>query len=147
MPTFLPLKALRAWYDDAPGIVVPTLYLLDATVTDLSDTYTLVTELPGLLPGGVGGYEGSGIYGGSWPLNYDSDAGVMELSLPGPDWSTQEQFSLTFRWIAFTLTGGILLTVVDMGAAQTLDHEPLRIYADESAYIPGSYPVFQWRRA
>ncbi len=144
---FVPLQAIQAWYDTEEATVPISVYLLDATVTSLLDSYETVADLPGLLPT-TGDYDAThGLDAGAWPLFYDTTAGVLELSLPDVDWGSTENLDLTFRWAVFAMADGTLLTAVDFGAAQTLTGEPLRLAAAESSYIPNSYPVLRWRKA
>ena len=143
---FVPLRAIQAWYDDTPAILTPSLYFLDSSVTTMLDSYTRILDLPGRLAT-TGAYNSAtGIPGGDWPLNYDTDTGVLEVSLPASTWVSTNSFTLTFRWIAIALTGGALLDVIDFGTAQALAAVPLSLYAAESTYIPGSYPIFRWRK-
>ena len=144
---FAPLGGLQTLWDNGDTAVTITLYLLDPTVTTMLDSYATASELPGLLATG-GGYDSTvGIAAGEWPLNYDSTAGVMELSLPDASWASAGNYDLTFRWIAITMTGGIILTAADFGSGQSLTGGPLSIYAAESTAIPNSYPIFRLRKA
>jgi hypothetical protein len=145
--SFIPLAGLQAVYDDDDTAATVTVYLLDATVTELLDGYDNVSDLPGLLPTG-GGYDATtGLAAGAWPLYFDADAAVMELSLPDTSWASDETLSVTFRWVVLALPGGTVLTAVDFGSAQTLSDAPLQLYATRSTELPNSYPVFRWRKA
>lgn len=144
---FSPLKALKSWYDDTDGHVAITIYLLDGTVTQLLDAYDTIDDLPGAVAS-TGAYDAStGIDAGDWPLNYDPDIGVMELSLPDSGWTSTDSYTLTYRWIVLCLPGGVILNAVDYGSLQTLTNEPLKLHADESTDIPNSYAVYRWRKA
>jgi len=144
---FVPLRAIQAWYDDTPAVISPSLFFLDSSVTTMLDSYTRVLDLPGRVAT-TGPYNSAtGIPGGDWPLNYDVDTAVLELSLPAATWASTDSYTLSFRWIAIALTGGTLLDLIDFGTAQTLAGAPLSLYTGESTYIPGSYPIFRWRKA
>ncbi len=142
---FTPLKALQHHYD-SDGLVPVTIHLLDGTVTELLDSYATVDDLPGLLPSDATYDASTGIPAGDWPLNYDSDAGVLELSTPDPTWVSDDHYSLSFRWIVLALTDGSIITTVDVGQITTLDDDPLQLHAAESQDLPNSYPVLRWRR-
>lgn len=144
--TFVPLKAIQAWYDDDDtGLVAVSLYLLDATAAP-QDSDVTVDDLDGLVPS-TGAYDAStGIPAGDWPLNWDADAGVLELSLPDAGWASDDTYTVSFRSLAIVLPGGVVLSVVDFGASHTLTGQPLEVHADESDDIANSYPVFRWRK-
>lgn len=148
MPTpFVPLQAIQSWYDDSPGIISVRLFLLDATVTTLLDSYDTVSDLPGRLAT-TGSYNhDNGINAGNWPLYYDSAAGVLELSLPSATWISTSTYTLTFRWIVISLISGYILTTIDLGSAQSITSNKMSLYTTQSATIPNSYPVFRWAKA
>lgn len=144
---FLPLRALQKTYETADGVIGIHLYLLDVTVEALVDTYDTVDDLPGLLPT-TGSYDATtGIDAGDWPVVYDDDVDVMEVGLPGAAWASTDTYTLMFRWVVLARADGTILTTVDFGVAQTLDDELLKLWAPESADIPGSYPVLKWTKA
>lgn len=148
MPTtaFTPLKALQSVYDDTTGQLDVSLYFLGGAVTSMLDSYETIDDLPGQLAS-TGNYDASvGIDAGEWPLNFDTTAKVMELSLPDSTWASDDTYNLSFRWLILVMPGGYVLNAVDFGALKTLTNEPLQLHADESDDIPNSYPVFRWTK-
>ncbi len=144
--SFVPLKALQSYYDDTTAYVNVHLYLLGTTGAVL-DGDAVISDVDGALAT-TGSYNATtGIDAGEWPLNYDTDAAAMELSVPDGAWTSTSTYSLTYQWIVVTLPGGFIATAVNLGTAQTLAAATLAVYANESTYIANSFPVLRWRKA
>lgn len=143
---FMPLRALQTWYESDDGVIEVHLHFLDVTVTALVDGYATINDLPGLVPS-TGNYQADTGIVTSWPLRYDDDTGVMELSLPAMSWASDDTYTLMWRWLVLARGDGIILTAIDYEVAQTLTAAPLKLWATESADIPGSFPVLTWSRA
>jgi hypothetical protein len=139
---FTPQSAIEGnFFPEGANAQNVNIFFMDSTVTTANDTWATTVDLPGLLA--------TSINAGAWPWKKSADGNTLELSLPGATWTSASSYSITFRWIVFTIYGtspGHILAMVDMGSTRTLSSAQLQINATESTYIPGSYPIYRIRK-
>lgn len=136
---FVPQFCIEAnYYPEGTDAQNITIYFMDSTATASNDAWKTTADLPGLLS--------TSINAGGWPWKKSADGQTVELSLPGATWTSASTYSITFRWIVFTIYTGSIITMVDLGNTQTLAAAQLALTTTESTYIPGSYPIFRIRK-